>query len=269
VRGKGCVLPAAAWRLARGCGRGWRRLSCCATAASGARWTAAVARARGGVLTLRPRPTRRPRCFRYVPTAVLSRQTAGIRGRALIINLPGKPKSIRETFDEVFKSIPYCIQVRGGGVQTRRPGRGGAETSGAVAVAMSVGRTRACVAGVCSSAFFCLGKGGAVSIELVVSVLMLCRPNGRLYGPLHPLLRWEPREPPPRATRARASMQLQCVHPLLLFRGASASARFPRGDRPGWHDALGRAHAQRRTSWAAPARGTTPPSQLWLPEAGL
>ncbi len=42
---------------------------------------------------------------------MLSRQTAGIRGKALVINLPGKPKSIRETFDEVFKSIPYCIQL--------------------------------------------------------------------------------------------------------------------------------------------------------------
>jgi molybdopterin adenylyltransferase len=52
--------------------------------------------------------------LKYVPTAVLSRQTAGIRGKALIINLPGKPKSIRETFDEVFKSIPYCIQLLGG-----------------------------------------------------------------------------------------------------------------------------------------------------------
>ncbi|GIL88146.1 hypothetical protein Vretimale_14056 [Volvox reticuliferus] len=49
--------------------------------------------------------------LRYVPTAVLSRQTAGIRGRTLIINLPGKPKSIRETFDEVFQSVPYCIQL--------------------------------------------------------------------------------------------------------------------------------------------------------------
>lgn len=52
--------------------------------------------------------------LRYVPTAVLSRQTAGIRGKALVINLPGKPKSIRETFDEVFKSIPYCIQLAEG-----------------------------------------------------------------------------------------------------------------------------------------------------------
>jgi molybdopterin adenylyltransferase len=34
-----------------------------------------------------------------------------MRGKTLIINLPGKPKSIRETFDEVFRSIPYCIQV--------------------------------------------------------------------------------------------------------------------------------------------------------------
>ncbi|KAF8058881.1 mog [Scenedesmus sp. PABB004] len=52
--------------------------------------------------------------LKYVPTAVLSRQTAGIRGRTLVINLPGKPKSIRETFDEVFRSIPYCIQLMGG-----------------------------------------------------------------------------------------------------------------------------------------------------------
>lgn len=49
--------------------------------------------------------------LRYVPTAVLSRQTAGLRGKTLIINLPGKPKSIRETIDEVFVSIPACIQL--------------------------------------------------------------------------------------------------------------------------------------------------------------
>lgn len=52
--------------------------------------------------------------LKYVPTAVLSRQTAGICGQCLIINLPGKPKSIRETFDEVFQSIPYCIDLIGG-----------------------------------------------------------------------------------------------------------------------------------------------------------
>lgn len=42
-----------------------------------------------------------PSVFRHVPTAILSRQTAGIRGKALILNLPGKPKAIRETIDEV------------------------------------------------------------------------------------------------------------------------------------------------------------------------
>ncbi|KAA6419308.1 hypothetical protein WJX79_003763 [Trebouxia sp. C0005] len=49
--------------------------------------------------------------LKYVPTAVLSRQTAGLRGKSLIINLPGKPKAIRETFDEVFQSIPACIDL--------------------------------------------------------------------------------------------------------------------------------------------------------------
>ncbi|CAD7701276.1 unnamed protein product [Ostreobium quekettii] len=52
--------------------------------------------------------------LKYVPTAVLSRQTAGIRGKAFVINLPGKPKSIRETLDEVFRSIPYCVDLIGG-----------------------------------------------------------------------------------------------------------------------------------------------------------
>lgn len=49
--------------------------------------------------------------LKYVPTAILSRQTAGIRGRSLIINLPGKPKSIRECLDAVFPAIPYCIDL--------------------------------------------------------------------------------------------------------------------------------------------------------------
>jgi molybdopterin adenylyltransferase len=46
-----------------------------------------------------------------VPTAILSRQTAGIRGQALIVNLPGQPKAIRECLDAVFPAIPYCIDL--------------------------------------------------------------------------------------------------------------------------------------------------------------
>lgn len=49
--------------------------------------------------------------LKYVPTAILSRQTAGIRGNTLIINLPGKPKSIRECLDAVFPAVPYCIDL--------------------------------------------------------------------------------------------------------------------------------------------------------------
>lgn len=52
--------------------------------------------------------------LKYVPTAILSRQTAGIRGRTLIVNLPGKPKSIRENLEAVFPAIPYCIDLIGG-----------------------------------------------------------------------------------------------------------------------------------------------------------
>lgn len=49
--------------------------------------------------------------LKYVPTAILSRQTAVIRGRSLIVNLPGKPKSIRECLDAVMPAIPYCIDL--------------------------------------------------------------------------------------------------------------------------------------------------------------
>ena len=52
--------------------------------------------------------------LQYVPTAILSRQTAGICGESLIVNLPGKPKSIRECLDAVFGAIPYCIDLIGG-----------------------------------------------------------------------------------------------------------------------------------------------------------
>ena len=49
--------------------------------------------------------------LQYVPTAILSRQTAGIRHKSLIINLPGKPKSIRECLDAVFPAVPYCVDL--------------------------------------------------------------------------------------------------------------------------------------------------------------
>jgi molybdopterin adenylyltransferase len=52
--------------------------------------------------------------LKYVPTAILSRQTAGIRGRTLIVNLPGRPKAIRENLEAVFPAIPYCIDLIGG-----------------------------------------------------------------------------------------------------------------------------------------------------------
>lgn len=52
--------------------------------------------------------------LRAVPTAILSRQTAGIRGGALIVNLPGQPKAIGECLDAVFPAIPYCVDLIGG-----------------------------------------------------------------------------------------------------------------------------------------------------------
>ena len=64
--------------------------------------------------------------LRFVPTAILSRQVAVIRGNCLIINLPGQPKSIQETLgglkdaqgktlvDGIFAAVPYCIDLIGG-----------------------------------------------------------------------------------------------------------------------------------------------------------
>jgi len=46
-----------------------------------------------------------------VPTAILSRQVAGIRGRTLVVNLPGRPRAIRECLLAVFPAIPYCIDL--------------------------------------------------------------------------------------------------------------------------------------------------------------
>jgi molybdopterin adenylyltransferase len=52
--------------------------------------------------------------LKYVPTAILSRQVAVIRKQALVINLPGQPKAIKETLDGVFAAVPYCIDLIGG-----------------------------------------------------------------------------------------------------------------------------------------------------------
>ena len=55
----------------------------------------------------------RKKSLEKVPTAILSRQTAGIRGKSLIINLPGKPASIRECLEAVFPAVPYCLDLIG------------------------------------------------------------------------------------------------------------------------------------------------------------
>ncbi len=49
--------------------------------------------------------------LKFVPTAILSRQTAGIRGQSLIINLPGKPSAIADCLEAVFPAVPYCIDL--------------------------------------------------------------------------------------------------------------------------------------------------------------
>jgi molybdopterin adenylyltransferase len=64
----------------------------------------------------------RAESLRYVPTAILSRQTAGLRGACLIINLPGKPASIRQCLDAVWPAIPYAIELAGGPRLHARPG---------------------------------------------------------------------------------------------------------------------------------------------------
>jgi molybdopterin adenylyltransferase len=58
-----------------------------------------------------------------VPTAILSRQTAGIRNRSLIVNLPGQPKAIAECLDAVMPAIPYCLDLLEGPYLETRPER--------------------------------------------------------------------------------------------------------------------------------------------------
>ena len=74
----------------------------------------------------------RQESLKFVPTAILSRQTAGIRGKTLIINLPGKPSAIDDCLNAVFPAVPYCIDLIGGPYlisnesecKVFRPGRG-------------------------------------------------------------------------------------------------------------------------------------------------
>jgi molybdopterin adenylyltransferase len=49
--------------------------------------------------------------LKFVPTAILSRQIAGIRGKSLIVNLPGKPSAIKDCLLAVFPAVPYCIDL--------------------------------------------------------------------------------------------------------------------------------------------------------------
>jgi molybdopterin adenylyltransferase len=55
----------------------------------------------------------RAESLKQVPTAILSRQIAGIRGSTLIVNLPGRPASIRFTMQAVFPAVPYCLDLIG------------------------------------------------------------------------------------------------------------------------------------------------------------
>lgn len=59
--------------------------------------------------------------LKFVPTAILSRQIAGIRGRALLINLPGKPSAIQDCLEAVFPAVPYCIDLIEGPYLETRP----------------------------------------------------------------------------------------------------------------------------------------------------
>jgi len=61
--------------------------------------------------------------LKFVATAILSRQTAGIRGKSLIVNLPGKPSAIDDCLDAVFPAIPYCIDLIGGAYLESDPER--------------------------------------------------------------------------------------------------------------------------------------------------
>ncbi|MFP4408174.1 MAG: molybdopterin adenylyltransferase [Spirochaetaceae bacterium] len=61
--------------------------------------------------------------LKVVPTAILSRQEAGIRGQSLIITLPGNPPAIADSLEAVFPAVPYAVDLIGGGWVDTRPER--------------------------------------------------------------------------------------------------------------------------------------------------
>jgi molybdopterin adenylyltransferase len=63
----------------------------------------------------------RAKSLEQVPTAILSRQTAGIRSRALVVNLPGKPSSIRVSLFAIMPAVPYCLDLIGAARIDTRP----------------------------------------------------------------------------------------------------------------------------------------------------
>ncbi len=65
----------------------------------------------------------RQESLKVVPTAILSRQTAGTRGHTLVINLPGKPSAIADCLGAIFAAVPYCIDLIGGGRLETNPDR--------------------------------------------------------------------------------------------------------------------------------------------------
>lgn len=79
----------------------------------------------------------RRKSLEVVPTAILSRQVAGVRGSCLIINLPGKPSAIADCLNAVFPAVPYCLDLVGGAyletapekVNSFRPGKVGQSPS--------------------------------------------------------------------------------------------------------------------------------------------
>ena len=63
----------------------------------------------------------RQESLKFVPTAILSRQLAGTRGKSLIINLPGKPSAISDCLNAVFPAVPYCIDLMDGPYLETKP----------------------------------------------------------------------------------------------------------------------------------------------------